>query len=202
MTQQVERPYDAEAEYLENSEEGGGKAFIDTGIVANGVDNTFDIEFEGLSITGENWIFGIYQDNSHKCYGINFLRDHTLRCFNGCQSVGNRFITPISLNTKYIARFEGNGTCTINDILGKITPQLNLSDPVQNLYLFSILYEGVVDYFSNCRIYSFKWSKGTTAVLDLIPVRIGSEGYMYDRVSGKLFGNSGTGHFILGPDVA
>ena len=37
--------------------------------------------------------------------------------------------------------------------------------------------------------------------MDLVPVRIGSTGYMYDKVSGNLFGNSGTGSFILGPDV-
>ena len=37
--------------------------------------------------------------------------------------------------------------------------------------------------------------------LDLIPVRIGTVGYMYDRVSGQLFGNMGTGDFVLGPDV-
>ena len=33
-----------------------------------------------------------------------------------------------------------------------------------------------------------------------IPVRIGTTGYMYDKVSGQLFGNAGTGAFILGPD--
>ena len=38
-------------------------------------------------------------------------------------------------------------------------------------------------------------------VRDLIPVRVGNVGYMYDKVSGQLFGNSGTGNFILGPDV-
>lgn len=25
-------------------------------------------------------------------------------------------------------------------------------------------------------------------------------GYMYDRVSGELFGNAGTGAFVIGPD--
>ena len=38
--------------------------------------------------------------------------------------------------------------------------------------------------------------------MDIIPVRIGNVGYMYDRVSGQLFGNAGTGSFVLGPDVA
>ena len=38
-------------------------------------------------------------------------------------------------------------------------------------------------------------------VRNFIPVRVGNVGYMYDKVSGQLFGNSGTGNFILGPDV-
>lgn len=37
-------------------------------------------------------------------------------------------------------------------------------------------------------------------VHNLIPVRIGQVGYMYDNVSGELFGNEGTGDFILGND--
>ena len=45
-----------------------------------------------------------------------------------------------------------------------------------------------------------KLTKGTTVVLDMIPVRVGNVGYMYDKVSRKLFGNAGTGYFILGPD--
>ena len=36
--------------------------------------------------------------------------------------------------------------------------------------------------------------------LDLIPVRKGNIGYLYDKVSGKLFANQGTGTFTLGPD--
>ena len=44
-----------------------------------------------------------------------------------------------------------------------------------------------------------------SALIDLIPVRFTnelgqSEGAMYDRVSGQLFRNAGTGDFIIGPD--
>ena len=35
---------------------------------------------------------------------------------------------------------------------------------------------------------------------DYISVRISQTGYMYDRVSGQLFGNVKTGQFIVGPD--
>ena len=42
-------------------------------------------------------------------------------------------------------------------------------------------------------------SDGTTT-LDLIPVRKDGVGYMYDKISGKLFGKEETGNFIIGPD--
>ena len=51
-------------------------------------------------------------------------------------------------------------------------------------------------------VYALKlWDKNGVLVRDFIPVRKGTVGYLYDRVSGKLFGNAGTGDFVLGPDV-
>ena len=38
-------------------------------------------------------------------------------------------------------------------------------------------------------------------VRHFIPVRVGTTGQMYDKVSQTLFGNLGTGSFTLGPDV-
>ena len=35
----------------------------------------------------------------------------------------------------------------------------------------------------------------------MIPVRKDGVGYMYDKISGQLFGNAaGTGAFVIGPD--
>ena len=45
-----------------------------------------------------------------------------------------------------------------------------------------------------------KIQMGDNHVRDFIPVRVVTVGYMYDRVSGQLFGNAGTGAFIIGPD--
>lgn len=50
------------------------------------------------------------------------------------------------------------------------------------------------------KIYYFKFVENNITKLDLIPVRIGQVGYLFDRVSGSLFGNNGTGTFIIGPD--
>ena len=52
-----------------------------------------------------------------------------------------------------------------------------------------------------CRKISFKLIIDEEVVRDMIPVRKGNIGYMYDKVSGQLFGNSGTGSFTLGPDI-
>lgn len=51
------------------------------------------------------------------------------------------------------------------------------------------------------KIYACKISQNNNIVMDFIPVRIGTVGYLYDKVSKKLFGNVGTGNFILGQDV-
>lgn len=49
--------------------------------------------------------------------------------------------------------------------------------------------------------FSIGFNSDANNIIDFIPVRVGQVGYLYDRVSGQLFGNSGTGAFIVGPDV-
>lgn len=60
-----------------------------------------------------------------------------------------------------------------------------------------------IAYNGRCRISYLQIINTSTdkIVLDLIPVRVGNVGYMYDRVSRKLFGNTGTGDFAIGDDV-
>lgn len=52
-----------------------------------------------------------------------------------------------------------------------------------------------------CDIMRFRMWANDTLLIDFIPVRKGQVGYMFDRVSGELFGNIGTGSFIVGPDI-
>ena len=59
---------------------------------------------------------------------------------------------------------------------------------------------GSYPYWGKKRFKHFRITNNNTPILDLIPVRIGNIGYMYDKVSGQLFGNAGTGSFILGAD--
>ena len=66
--------------------------------------------------------------------------------------------------------------------------------------LLSVNNISTVAYQNKVLLYSFSIEANSKAILDLIPVRVGDVGYMYDRVSGQLFGNQGTGDFIIGPD--
>lgn len=51
------------------------------------------------------------------------------------------------------------------------------------------------------RLYWSKYYRDGILIRDFIPVRVGQVGYLFDKISGKLFGNSGTGKFVLGPDI-
>ena len=97
------------------------------------------------------------------------------------------------LNSK---KWEAEGS---SDSVETSLPTLSFT-PAYNIRLFGSA--GVTASYTTYsgRIYSAKISQGSNITMDLIPVRIGQIGYMYDKVSGQLFGNDGTGSFTLGPD--
>lgn len=57
-----------------------------------------------------------------------------------------------------------------------------------------------VSVAASSKLYYAKIYDNNVLVFDAIPVRVGTTGYMYDKISKQLFGNAGTGSFILGPD--
>jgi len=56
--------------------------------------------------------------------------------------------------------------------------------------------------WATCHFYNFKWWRNGSIIFDLIPVRIGTTGYLYNQIDGRFFGDEvGTTPFVLGPDV-
>ena len=51
-----------------------------------------------------------------------------------------------------------------------------------------------------CKIYRYKFWRDGVLVQDFVPVRVGSTGCLFDRVSGRFFYNRGTGNFVCGED--
>lgn len=183
-------PYDAEIEYLESS----GTQYIE---LAHGFYKTDEIIIIAATLYLAN--------------------DKYLIAPKTWNNSNNRFAMVGTLNRKFAV---GYGEATTDAFLGQYgdmdlrqwnyknyvfwttdgvynrdVSSTNFGAETTNLRLF-----WGYNSMSKGRIKSYRQIKDGVLIYDLIPVRKGSVGYMYDKVSGQLFGNAGTGSFILGPD--
>jgi hypothetical protein len=191
-----------EIEYLENYT---GREAIDTGIYGTHTTQvSFEVMFFYTSVTdytgGDAFGSGIINwDNTINTLGVTYNRSNdALYSF-----LGNHYKELRGLNLltgiKHTITYSSKGTW-VNGVK-KQNGWYNNS--FQTLYTISAMvsrgYLGLGGS-RKARLYNFSISDNGILVRDLIPVRVGNVGYMYDKVSGKLFGNAGTGSFILGPD--
>lgn len=220
-------PYDAEVEYLEST----GTQYIDTGYVMKPL-TKYKIDFSCTSSSSASKIiFGIYSLRSadgtvitqKNNFGVNIVGSWAgVNAILGIYSYpidtstspypGNPQYLPCNITQKVgetnTVEYDG-GQVLFNGIEVLNAPSLMPDNPFNiPAYLFAtaarqtnatvkagFYYEGKI-------MRAEIWDEQYNKVLDLIPVRVGDVGYMYDRVSGQLFGNSGTGAFIIGPDAA
>lgn len=186
-------PYDVEIEYLEST----GTQWIDTGIIPDAATG-FEAQVVCSNNDDDTYLIGLRNDSSYTRWGVGHSNKGFYWCYGSIQD-SERLIelsANIKLNylndKKYIAT---NGNSTVNISL----PSLSFV-PAYNIRLFGSA--GIVAWYSKWsgKINYVKITQGDALVMDLIPVRVEQVGYMYDKVSGQLFGNAGTGEFILGPD--
>lgn len=188
-------PYDAEIEYLQSS----ATQYINTGIK---ITSNFKSEIKGYFLQNRSRfdnLLGCTDDHSSG-YGVPAaITTNNLfyaQFGNGTRLTGSSGLTVATLTTTI-----ASGTTTF-DCDGTSTTAITGSQiPTNDLYMFARNYNGSPSGQANARIYYCKlWNDGVL-VRDFIPVRVGTTGYMYDKVSGQLFGNAGTGDFILGNDI-
>lgn len=191
-------PYDAAIEYLQSD----SLAWINTGI--SGGNNNLEI---GMVFSFSTWV------NSACLYG-NFRSD-TGSTGNITRLVLTSDGSSIKSGVNVKSAGEPQSTCSMNTIhtivstRGKfVLDGTTYSKSVQNgtanndnIILYNRGVNTVVDRNIGEKIYSFYIKNGNALVLDLIPVRVGQVGYMYDKVSGNLLGNSGSTSFTLGNDI-
>lgn len=177
------KPYDAEIEYLEST----GIQWIDTGITFTDFDSATMGFVVTKSISTNRCVIGAYADNS------------TAPKFQIYVNNGQRFgwLSGIATITE-ITYDQRVTTGTKYDISFTTTSQAATS---VNIFVFARNNDkGNFLQFNGLRVYSLFMQKDSLPVRNFVPVRKGTTGYLYDKVSGQLFGNSGTGNFILGPD--
>lgn len=181
-----------EIEYLASE----GDAKINTGIAGNNDNLSFDFEVMVEPTAYPCYVFGNAR-SSRKSTMMSVVSSTAakLRVFAAWSGDTPNF--PFSAETRH--HIVANRTTTTIDGNSYTNGTGSASN---NDYIFA-LFNGTTTRTGQegkVTIYYFKIYNGETLVRDYIPVRKGSVGYMYDRVSGEFFGNVGTGNFILGND--
>lgn len=196
-------PYDSEIEYLESD----GTQYIDLGRV---LDSSIDIiDLEVMATQRKNitlGVFGARKDANNKNFSTlisssnNPANVYMIYINNGTYTTYRVIATSMATNKVVKLHLEKSlKEIYIDDILdvssSLVSPDFNTETTATIFKINGSDFEKV-----SARLYSLKWKQGSTLIMDLIPVRKGQIGYMYDRVSKQLFGNSGSGNFILGND--
>lgn len=186
-------PYDAEIEYLR----GTGTQYIDTDFSPN--QNT-NIYTEVYVSDGE--ICRIFEtrdvNDMTKSFGIILFNQQDnqaqLRRWGRFYKSG-KYLGKLNIRQNAEKVYINNSLI----ITGDTVENFSINRTILLFALNSPIYEHYTEQsaFRCCR---FTIYDNDLMVRDFIPVRVGTTGYMYDRVSGQLFGNAGTGAFILGPD--
>lgn len=179
-------PYDAEIEYLEST----GTQYIDTGVVLDAT-MTVRVLYDYIQ---NGFVFGARASVNSGYSGVTNESMGTYNIRYGNKNIYAQPTIPRGTNDVIISPIGVilNGATVSSTTYG--------NDFFSgHCFLFTINNNGqpLIGDYAVIRIIRFSIDN----IIDLIPVRVGTTGYMYDKVSGELFGNSGTGDFILGPDV-
>lgn len=186
-------PYDAEAEYLQSS----GTQYIDTLVNAN---SNLSVEIT-MANAGTPWSnvnpIGALLATPRARHHLNFNSSIQYLFCKGDKTT----VTSIKPSDGEVFTYKVDA---IAKTLSVNSSTFSLPNDTFDLGMTYWLFgrNGTTPpYLGSLRIYSAKLWNGSTLVRDYIPVRKGTVGYLYDRVSGKLFGNAGTGAFTWGNDL-
>lgn len=201
----IYRPaYDAEVEYLEST----GTQYIDTGFRPDSTTTSFelDISFEGTFVYSgtsktiiqqsviemDNQFSMNFGDGSHQGGVIFFWFGRNYDGLGGASVIANIALTRgIFRYSQGIVSYSGTSVDVNNS---SFPPTIGRREGTMCILKDLECY--------NARLYGVKIWDNNVLIRDFIPVRIGSIGYMYDKVTKQLFANKGTGNFILGNDVS
>lgn len=190
-------PYDSKVEYLESP---SGNAYINTLIPANKI-SEFTVRIAPTTVPSTFYALGADAGgNTRFSVGYSTTDNGLIQVrlgeyYNAINYTLFQFDT-ITLN-RLTGKYYINGT----EYTGKIVTN-SKTNPNSFILFRARSNSSLYSQKNTARIASFS-AKGLNGelVLDLIPVRRGNVEYMYDKISGKLFGNAGTRQFILGNDI-
>ena len=193
----IKLPYDKKIEYLENNY----IQYIETNIIPD--ENTgIYIKCSNL-IEADKYIVGMRNDKQNTRWCIGYDRTYyygygNYRSYgdqNTLSEICNVYMNYLN-SKKFIIQKNTDSVPNVVDDL----PELSFT-PLYPIRIFGA--SGLNEDFTKCkvRMYEVQITQRNQIILDLIPIRKNGVGYMFDIISKQLYGNNGTGEFILGPDI-
>lgn len=187
-------PYDAEVEYLEST----GTQYINTEVnLKNSLSISARIAFTTFS-SGDVAFGARGSSSSSNCRVLTFTISGTGDCIvvqrSNFQTTRN-----IVADTAFHDYFISSSAIKIDNTQFASSNIGNTTAPIF-LCRQNVNNETSSPSYSKIRISSFSIVDNGVLVRDYIPVRVGQTGYLFDNVSKQLFGNAGTGAFVIGPD--
>ena len=201
-------PYDSEVEYLQST----GTQWIDTGIQgSSSLEISCRFKRTDIDSSTSRLVYGAYASASTiiGCGGVSSSSHFTWCAMSLSKS--SSVYADTNWHDSVLSTIVGNRFFKLDgEIVG------TLSTTISPIGTMSIILFGRNPNTSSgtrvltpCSISSFSINDDTTGqlLIDFIPARFTneqgvSEGAMYDRVSGQLFRNAGTGAFGFGTDIA
>ena len=191
-------PYDAEVEWLESN----GEQYVETNYIPRSIDRIivrytiYQENYNGNSIFASKtgawdaipnyWVYLKAQNIGYQIWSFNPFKD--LKKHVDYASVSE---CDLDMLNKRIAVYEEGAAPAYTRIAVGVESENQL--PIR-------LFPKEQKNLARTRIMKFEVIRKGEKVADIIAVRKDGVGYMYDRVSGELFGNDGTGAFVIGPD--
>lgn len=201
-------PYDAKIEWLESS--GNGESYgqvINSNVLIPANCSHVEYHFKFLFVRNQKGTLCGHQAvewSNPRTYLFYSYTTLPKREFYAGNNIGSVNIDSQEVVEGYVTLDEDSGKlCFYRN--GELSNEFTMSGSALNrdypIRFFGGSHCNNLYDLSSIRIWKFSIIHSSNLVRDFIPVRVGNVGYMYDKVSGQLFGNSGTGDFILGPDV-
>lgn len=190
-------PYDAEVEWIGVRQ--NAWVVLDNGFVPNDNNVTIDadITFVGYP-TSSNWAIWFVARSSSTDGSYRMIRSSTANLiifnYNTSDTDSSTFTFSPSVNMRYNIHME-YGKAIVNG------NRYNISTNTvsQNTDSF-IVGDNAPTRGTNLNVHSFVVRHNDIVVIDAIPVRKGQVGYLYDRVTKRLFGTAGENPLIVGQD--
>lgn len=187
--------YDCEVEYLQStanpSNPSIGHQYID---LSSLVDQT-----SGTYLKAEVKWCPLQKDNDRYIFGGGNVNRNWLGIYNNAAPVD--FLVP---NLGEYCKVFTAGNLIDNDITQGKCIVTTTTSTFSRIYAFCIYYNNGAYNPIKARLYYIKlYDANDKLIADLVPVRKGLEGYLYDRLGHGLYGNGHADHepFVLGADI-